>query len=264
MITNLSLGSNGRLGNQMFQYAMLLGIKHKHGFDIMLDERIDEKSIYGYLELLKCFSLKECHFFNEKDIHVPHRYDEERFHFDPRFFKKIVDGTNFHGYFQSEKYFEHCKDAIQKEFTFRESIIQQATEFLAPYQDKHLVSVHVRRGDYVNLPNQHPVCSIDYYTEAMKQFPNDVQYVCVSDDIAWCKEHLPMKNIVFSENSTPVDLCIISLCQDNIIANSSFSWWGAWLNANANKKVIAPALWFGPFYSHYDTSDLYCPGWIQL
>lgn len=261
MITNLNLGSSGRLGNQMFQYAMLLGIKHKHGFAVILDETINSSSIYGHCELLTCFDLKECHFFNRRDIYTPINYQEERFNFDRRFFKKIVDSTNFEGYFQSEKYFEHCKDVVRSEFTFKPHIKESADKFLSSVQGKRLVSIHVRRGDYVNQPNYHPVCSLDYYREAIKHFNNDVKFIVFSDDISWCKENLGLDNALYSENSTAVDLCIMSKCDDHIIANSSYSWWGAWLNLNVNKKVIAPKIWFGPYYQHHDTKDLYCEGW---
>jgi hypothetical protein len=265
MITNLSLGSNGRLGNQMFQYAMLLGIKYKLGFSIMIDEAINEKSIYGQCELLNCFSLKECNFYNIKDIFVPNEYDEEHFNFAPRFFKKIDDNTNFKGYFQSEKYFEHCIEEVKKEFTFKENIQKIAREFLSPFKNEHLVAIHVRRGDYVNQPNYHPVCSLTYYEQSLKVLSNNKnRYIIFSDDIEWCKDNLPVENAVFSHNSTSVDLCIMSMCNDNIIANSSFSWWGAWLNSNPNKIVIAPKIWFGPLYGHYDTTDLYCKEWIHI
>lgn len=265
MITNLSLGSGGRLGNQMFQYAMLVGIKHKLGFEIMIDEEIDKKSIYGHCELVRCFSLRECHFYNKSGIYAPNHYSEERFDFDRRFFKKIDDNTNFDGYFQSEKYFEHCKDTVRKEFVFKDEIQKQAKEFCLPMEGKRLVSIHVRRGDYVSLPGHHPLCGVEYYEKAMSHFSEDVQYICFSDDITWCRNNLPSaKNLIFSENTTGVDLCIMSMCNDNIIANSSFSWWGAWLNPTPDKKVIAPKVWFGTFYSHYDTSDLYCKEWVRV
>jgi hypothetical protein len=263
MITNTVLGSSGRLGNQMFQYAMLVGIKHKLGFDVILDEDLPKKSIYGTFELTNCFQLHECHFFNKRDIYAPIEYKEERFEFQKRFFKNIVDGTNFEGYFQSEKYFEHCKDIIRKEFTFRPHILDEAKKIFEGI-DKETVSIHVRRGDYVNLPNHHPLCSVDYYKEAIQQFDSDVHFIVLSDDVTWCKENLQLENCTYSENSTAVDLCIMTLCNHNIIANSSYSWWGTWLNAHENKKVVMPKKWFGPFYNHYDTSDLYLNNWTVL
>jgi len=265
MITNLALGSNGRLGNQMFQYAMLLGIKNKLGFEVIIDEEVSQKSIYGHFELTNCFQLKECHFYNISGIYTPTTYEEERFIFDSRLFKKITDNTNFHGKFQSEKFFTHCEDFVRKEFTFRSHIVEESKNFLEPFKNKRLISLHVRRGDYLNSQNFHPLCSLEYYKKAITHFGDDVQYVVMSDDIQWCRENLQIENAIYSKNSTPsIDMCIMSLCNDHIIANSTFSWWGAWLNSNLDKKVIAPKVWFGPLYSHYDTSDLYCKNWIKI
>ena len=183
MITYEKLGKNGRLGNQMFQYAMLLGIQEKLGYKIVFNENID-------LELFKNFKITECHFYSERDIHAPHEYVEELFEFDRRIYKKISDHTNFFGYFQSEKYFQHCTDVVRKEYTFSDTIQQTAQAFLAPFRQKQLVSLHVRRTDYVNQPNHHPLCTSDYYKEAVNQFDiSNTIFVIFSDDIQWCKNH---------------------------------------------------------------------------
>jgi hypothetical protein len=264
MITFDKLASNGRLGNQMFQYALLLGIENKFGYRIVLNESIDSESIYGRFELQRTFNIKHAHFYNKRDISYKETYKEERFHYDTRFFKKVRDYMNFEGYFQTEKYFAHCKDVVRDEFVFRDSIQEQAKKFLEPVADKIKVSIHVRRGDYVPQPNYHPVCTLDYYKEAINSFPSDVQFVVISDDIEWCKEHLPVSNAIYSNFDTGIDMCVMSMCNHNIIANSTFSWWGAWLNSYEHKKVIAPKIWFGPYYQHYDLKDLYCEGWNIL
>ena len=107
----------------------------------------------------------------------------------------------------------------------------------------------------------HPFCGLTYYKNAVECIGENEKFIVVSDDIKWCKEHLKFKNIIFVENSSPViDLFIQSLCQNNIISNSSFSWWGAFLNNNPGKKVIAPANWFG-FKKKYNTSDLIPRNW---
>lgn len=261
MITFEKLASNGRLGNQMFQYALLLGIEHKLGHRIVLSESIDSESIYGRFELQRTFNLTRAHFYNKRDISYKETYKEERFHYDARFFKKVHDYMNFEGYFQSEKYFAHCKNVVQQEFTFHHHIQEEAKKFLEPVMHKTKVSLHVRRGDYVHQPNYHPLCGIDYYKEAINNFSDDEQFVIISDDIEWCKENLPVKNAIYTNFEPGTDMCIMSMCDHNIIANSTFSWWGAWLNLNVNKKVIAPKIWFGPYYQHYDTKDLYCEGW---
>ena len=140
------------------------------------------------------------------------------------------------------------------------------------------IFLHIRRGDpklpwaYVNLETTHPVCTFDYYEKALAEFPEDIPVVVFSDHIEWCKEQefFAPDRFIMSESTEEfsdgqrvpwTDLCLMSLCTDAIIANSSFSWWGAWL---ANRgEVIAPKKWFGPNLNH-DTKDLYCPEWKVL
>ncbi len=128
-------------------------------------------------------------------------------------------------------------------------------------------SIHVRRGDYLNSPNHHPVQNMNYYMKAIKQMPKDSIFLIFSDDISWCKANfpdVPEKFIFVEGNADYEDLLLMSLCKNNIMCNSTFSWWGAWLNKNPNKKVIAPSVWFGPAYANHNTEDLYCEGWIKI
>ena len=115
MITYSYLGNNGRLGNQMFQYALLLGVQAKLGHNIVLPETI------GNIQLFQCFDIKGCHFFNERDIFSPCKFEERQFHFDKKVFR-TEDHTDFKGYFQTEKYFEHCLDKVRETFIFKEEI----------------------------------------------------------------------------------------------------------------------------------------------
>jgi hypothetical protein len=100
--------------------------------------------------------------------------------------------------------------------------------------------------------------------KGVKKVGMDKKFLIFSDDIQWCKQNFPeMKNFVYIEGQKDYeDFLLMSLCNHNIICNSSFSWWAAWINQNSNKIVIAPKKWFGPAYSHFDTKDLYCDGWI--
>jgi hypothetical protein len=126
------------------------------------------------------------------------------------------------------------------------------------------VSLHVRRTDYVTSNGYHPVQSIEYYKNAI-DIIGDYDYIFVfSDDIQWCKDNLKFKNMVFMEGFSDIeDLHIMSLCQNNIIANSSFSWWGAWLNIHPEKKIIAPTNWFGE-QANLNTSDMIPSDWIKI
>jgi hypothetical protein len=108
---------------------------------------------------------------------------------------------------------------------------------------------------------------MDYFEAAMKRIPSGTTFVVFSDDINWCRENFSKddKNILFIEGNLDYeDISLMSLCDHNIISNSTFSWWAAWLNDNPSKIVIAPKNWFGPAYSNLSTEDLYCPGWLVI
>jgi hypothetical protein len=103
--------------------------------------------------------------------------------------------------------------------------------------------------------------------KAIKHMDQDSVFLIFSDDIYWCKQNfpdLPEKFVFIDENKDYEELFLMSKCKNNIICNSTFSWWGAWLNKNDQKKVVAPAKWFGSAYDHYNTNDLYCENWIKI
>lgn len=163
------------------------------------------------------------------------------------------------GYFQSEKYFKHNRKKIIELFDYN---IGDKYDYLF---DRETVSIHVRRGDYLNFLNVHPVCNLEYYKHALERF-EDTQYkiLVFSDDILWCKNNFNNEFVFMEGTPDYVDLFLMSRCDHHIIANSSFSWWGAWLNQNENKKIIAPKNWFGTSNSHLNTNDLYCDRWDIL
>ena len=127
-----------------------------------------------------------------------------------------------------------------------------------------MTSIHVRRGDYVKHPNHHPVQTIEYYNKSVEMVGKDTTIVVFSDDIEWCKKNFNIDNIIYIEDEKDyIELYLMSLCDNNIISNSSFSWWGAWLNTNENKKVIAPNKWFGSAINE-NTNDIIPKGWIKI
>lgn len=256
LITYDYLARHGQLGNQMFQYALLLGVKYKTGAKIIFSQEVKERSY-----LFNFFDLKE---YSIDETIVDNLQQEKHFHFDSSVFD-INQNTNFRGYFQSEKYFEHCKDVVKKEFTFNNSIEVRVDSFLETYKDKKLVSLHIRRGDYLINPDFHPLPPNEYYYNAMDMLDDgNTIFVCVSNDRPWCEENLKRENLVYQFNDLAFDMCLISKCHDHIIANSSFSWWGSWLSTTLNKKIIAPKIWFGPAANGLDTKDLYCDSFIKL
>lgn len=256
VITYDYLAKHGQLGNQMFQYALLVGVKYKIGAKIIIDTEVKESSY-----LFDFFDLKECKvgtFVTDNIFQEPHyEYTHEVF--------DVVKSTNYRGYFQTEKYFKHCAKEVKKEYIFKSHITDRVDKTLEEYKGKRLVSIHVRRGDYLLYPDAHPVCTIEYYNTAMDMLDGqNVFFVCTSNDIEWCKENIKRDNILYNYQDISHDMCLISKCQDHIIANSTFSWWGAWLSENEDKKIIAPKKWFGSRYDSWNTKDLYCDNFIKI
>ena len=168
------------------------------------------------------------------------------------------------GYWQSEKYFSQIADVIYKDFKFPEPSLRNR-ELGKEMSENLSVSIHVRRGDYNGL---YPLLTEEYYEPAMTYFREkygDVRFYAFSNDIAWCREHLQAERLTYVDWNTgtdsPYDMWLMTQCKHNIIANSTFSWWGAWLNRNEGREVIAPKKW--DFYLE-EHPDLYCPDWIVL
>jgi len=284
MIGFNNLGRSGRIGNQMFQYASLRGIANKHSYDWTIPPQ-GSSSIspdgndcnYLLWETFKLKSAKNTGFVANNTL------QERQFHFDEDLFNSCPDDCSLNGCFQTEKYFKHIENDIREDFTFHEEILEPCKEFIDSIGSDRIVFLHVRRGHpklrdaYTNLEHYHPLCSIDYYKNAIEQFPNDVPILVFSDYIEWCKDQDLFKDDRFmlseqyDEFSNGIrvhfsDLCLMSLCTDAIIANSSFSWWGAWLQKNPNKKIVAPKTWFGPGHVSNNTKDLIPEdrNWIRL
>ena len=271
------LGSNGRLGNQMFQYAGLRGIAKQNGYSWLIPPPDDYgDSNYG---LFDCFEMSTVTFQNFGFTQNVQNVATGCYHFNESFFRGCPDNVNLHDYFQTEKYFKNVEQIIREDYTFQKEILDPCKEVVEQF-DKPIF-IHVRRGDYVKQPENHPVCPLTYYEKALKEFPDDVPVFVFSDDLDWCREHftddrfvLPTENIKYShtadtndgrvESFVPYyDLCMMSLCSGAIIANSSMSWWGAWLQ-NGRGKIIAPKPWFGTRYNDYDMSDLLPESWIEM
>ena len=163
------------------------------------------------------------------------------------------------GYFQSEKYLdrEHILELYKIDDVTEEYI---KTKY-DPYFLENSISIHVRRGDYIGRV-RHPVQGMEYYNKAMKHF-SDTNFIVFSDDIEWCKENFKGDEFTFIQEDDYIDLYLMSMCQHNIIANSSFSWWGSYLNQNKDKIVIAPDNWFGTD-RRLKTENIYCKNWIKL
>ena len=250
------LGKHGRLGNQMFQYAGLRGIAEYHGYEFAIPDSNfkNEWTEHQLFEVFKLDSLKNIQFVSGPN------FQEKHFHFDNDLFEKTPDNCNVHGYFQSEKYFKHIDKQIRDDFQFIDEIYDPCKESIESLDDP--IALHVRRTDYVNHKD-HPTCSKEYYDEALSKFDSNRTVIIFSDDSKFCMDAFPEDRFLVAEgNINSVDLCMMSLCSDFIIANSSFSWWGSWLSKNPDKKTIAPSRWFGEGYTSANkTHDLYCENW---
>ena len=268
-----NLGSNGRLGNQMFQYAALRGIAANRGFDWLIpppDSYGD--SNYGLFDCFKMSSVKEENFgyLNAQSI------SSNQFHFSEDFFNTCPDNVNLHDYFTTEKYFDNVKDIIREDFAFKDEILEPCKEVIDQLDNP--IFMHLRRGDYAANPSAHPMCPIEYYEEALTHFPEDRRVIVFSDDIGWCREQpfFGSDRFMLSEYTEKYpqtcdtlqgrqkalipyfDLCMMTLCTGGIIANSTMSWCGAWLMQNKTQAIIYPTRWFGSYYEHYIVDDL-CP-----
>jgi hypothetical protein len=245
MISFSNLGSLGRLGNQMFQYAALKGLAEHHQVPYNLPLNAP---------LYNCFKIpKVCQKVIEPQI-------MERFYeFDKELF--YHSQGDLYGYFQTEKYFSHIEDDIRKDFRFCDIIYNTCIHYRTHTLPKEVIALHIRRGDYLTDPN-FVLLDLDYYMNALEYFP-DLEVMIVSDDIEWCKKQFKSQRFRFSLSNNPfIDLCLMSLCDYHIISNSSFSWWGSWLAKS--KKTIAPKKWFGGDYSLWNTKDLYRKDWIII
>ena len=168
------------------------------------------------------------------------------------------------GFFQSEKYFINNKQTIIDLFKIPNHIEFQIKEAIPDIND--YVAIHVRRGDYLNFPEHHPIQTKEYYQQAVEQVGINNKFLIFSDDLEGCKDlfdFLPTKHFYTTEVNWS-DLYTMSLCKDNIIGNSTFSWWAAYLNLNPNKKVVAPTNWFGPAFAHLNIKDLIPDNWIKI
>ena len=284
MLAFNQIGNLGRLGNQMFEYAAVRGIADKHGYEWCIPP-FNRTGIENY-SLQQCFKLESVKEENLNFIENYQYVQEPHFHFSEELFEKCPDNVSLHGFFQTEKYFQHISDEIRKDFTFHDEHLVLCKEMIESIEGEPIM-LHVRRGDpnltdsrgfkwsYTQCGDQHPVQPVEYYERALAEFDDDQPVIVFSDSVDWVKEQefFSGDRFLISEpvdkysdgSYTPyTDLCLMSLCSHAIIANSSMSWWGAWLIANPNKKVIAPRMWFGPAYADKDIKDLYCSDWIVL
>jgi hypothetical protein len=212
----------------------------------------------------------------KKVIHRPSKpttkyITEKYFHFDPDILN-LTEGVYLDGYWQSEKYFMDIAEIIRQEFTVKSSQTGKNRELSEKIAACESVSLHVRRGDYVTNPHTnkvHGICGLDYYYRAIEHLTKILKnpfFFIFTDDPEWVHENLnfPSQAIIVNHNGITKDyedLRLMTQCKHSIIANSSFSWWGAWLNPNRHKIIIAPQKWFAD--DSFNTKDLIPTTWVK-
>ena len=250
----------GGLGNYMFQIAAadVLAKKNNTTSIFFVDMAVKvHKSIYDYADNI---------FRNVKLVkgnpNISNVYHESKF---THSVIPYMPNLMMVGYFQTEKYLKGYEEYIRSVFSPRKEDVDYIESKYGDLLDKKTCSIHVRRGDYLNLKDHHPPCGVGYYENAFDFMDDDTTYLVFSDDIGWCKETFTGEQFVFIEDELDyIDLYLMSMCDNNIIANSSFSWWAAWLNKNNDKIVVAPNKWFGKSKAGVDTSDIIPKKWVKI
>ena len=257
----------GQLGNQMFQYASLKGIARNRGFDYMVahnaDVVVDSLGNKLYTELFNPFDIvvKQGVLDTQQYIQEPH------FQFSEELFNTCPDNASLVGYYQTPKYFNHIKDEIRSDFTFRSEILEPCKEMMEEMVEP--VALHIRRGDFITNVENHYNQDLEYYEEALTKFEKNRQVIIFSDDTEWCNKQklfAPDRFLIAEGNSPYVDMCLMTMCTGFIIANSTFSWWPAWLSEAEDKTVVYPKQWFGVtgYTKDHDVTDLFPRRWIKL
>lgn len=251
MITFSKFGSYGRLGNQLFQYASMIGIAKKYNTSVVLPKC----DFAEYLAHPPAISPDWLRF-------IP--FAEKAYTFNIEQFEAAkalnIDIT---GWLQSEKYWEHCKEDVREALEFKSNVTMLQ---FSKYSDKPTIAISIRRGDYVDNPNYELLNADYYYLALFEHFPDwrDYKILIFSDDIPYCKLHFQcLPNVYFVEGLNPMEQLILgSMCDNFIIANSTFSWWMAYLGEKPHSKIIRPNYLFaGDLLKNNDWSDFYPERW---
>jgi hypothetical protein len=250
----------GGLGNQMFQIAAGIAVAEENNDEFCINA--SNHIIENQGNHVTCYT---DNIF--KKINCAVETDSSNIYYETSFnYQKIPysDNLTIIGYFQSEKYFKKYEQLIRSVYDFSNTVSSDVKEKYDTMNINHAVSIHVRRGDYLDFPEIHPLCSLEYYKKCIDAMCKDTQFFLFTDDAEWCSRVFNHDRChIVCDNPDYIDMYLMSQCANNIISNSSFSWWGAWLNKNKNKKIFAPKRWFGSKATCND-KDIYCEGWIKI
>lgn len=285
------LNLKGGLGNQMFEYGLGRYLSRKNKTDLKFSIGHYDAGWGNYD--LSAFNIEEKFATSEEISHFKKfqkktgrrwflynlfvadgtKYIQEKyFHFDPDILE-LKDNTYLDGWWQTEKYFSDIRDVLLKDFTLKQPLSGKNKDVAGKITTANSVSIHIRRKDFVTNPKTnhiHGALPKEYYDKALAYISSRIENLALfvfSDDIPWVREnlsfHFETVYIDWNDKSPHEDIRLMSLCQHNIIANSAFSWWGAWLNPAKDKIVIAPKRWFANA-SKCDTKDIIPKNWIKV
>jgi hypothetical protein len=251
--SSINDNSSGLLGNKLFIIAAMIALAKKHNDEVILPG--EPNWLYGDIFENKIKTTKVL-------PDIKYVYKEPFYHYKEIEYKKDMDVI---GFFQSEKYFIDAIMEVRHFFEPAEIIKRYLKKRYPMIWNELCISIHIRRNDYLYYQNIHPQCSNEYYMNAMEILEQPDRYIIFSDDIKWCRETFQCDNsdIVFVENqSNYEDLFLMSFCKHHIVANSTFSWWGSYLNKDKEKQIIMPKKWFG-FGGPQDWQDIYPTGNVK-
>lgn len=280
-ISVITIKLRGGLGNQMFQYAAGRALAQKKSALLILDlewykQKFGPGSTARSYEL-NCFQLHR--FIRNVKSKLASRatsflakdYEEPHFHYDPGFLH-LPRHAVLTGYFQSEKYFKGMRDILLREFVWKKEPQGKNLSLLKEIQQTPgSISLHIRRSDYItneNAAKVHGLTEMSYYEAGVKKMAqniNNPKFYIFSDEPEWCRQNLKLNHpteYISNHGHGSEDMRLMKECRHHIIANSSFSWWGAWLNENPDKLVIAPKKWF--YCQEKNTKDLIPDSWHKL
>lgn len=284
---------NGGLGNQMFQYAVACnyekrGKKVKHAlfhydetpdvmpfvlnkvFQNIVLEIADPDRTKAMMQENNQRSIKTKIINKLFPATIKYYCEGKELRYDARALK--LSSAVLTGYWQSYRYAQNAETLIRKKFKFSKIEDEKTCKLIEKMKSENSVSVHIRAGDYLQAGNAGlfgGICTQQYYEKAivcMNQKISNPLFFVFSNDIDWCKRNIPLANVVWMDNETLpehedwIEMYLMSCCKHNIIANSSFSWWAAWLNENKYKMVIAPEKWI----NHIENDEMCPPDWIRI
>lgn len=279
---------SGGLGNQMFQYALY------KKFESLNKDVVMETSFFRSGQDLREYELGifpvKYRTITDKEAAEIRGYgyqdtvlDKVRYKLKPKKYETYVDkigpfqpeifemdNVYLSGYWQNENYFKDIKETICRDFSFSEEVIKKNKDICKRLKQENSVSVHIRRGDYLTTENTRihgNICTERYYENAMAYIRENIEnphFYIFTDDLQWAREKYQGEDITIvdgnRDNSSYVDMFLMSQCKHNIVANSTFSWWGAWLNANPDKLVLTPPKWL----NNFEEAQIACADWIII